>query len=64
MKEYKVTIKSENPIIHDCIVENNHEFTLKLDHDPGFECLNQVVGDYVVAHLLDSLEIDWDIEEV
>ena len=63
MKKFKVTIMSNNPGIHNCIVDNENEFIIKLDHDPGFEALNQIAGDGVVAHLLDILEIDWDIEE-
>lgn len=64
MKKFKVTIKSDIPEVHDCIVENENEFTINLEHDPGFEGLNQIAGDGVIAHILDILEIDWDIEEV
>ena len=64
MKKFKVTIKSDIPEVHNYIVENENEFTINLERDPGLEGLNQIAGDGVVAHILDILEIDWDIEEV
>lgn len=64
MKKFKVTIKSDVPEVYNYIVENENEFIINLDHNPNFESLNKIAGDGVVAHILDILEIDWDIEEV
>ena len=62
MKKFKVTINSDLPRIQKLI--DNNELEFELNHDPGFECLNQIAGDTVISHLLDIFKIDWDIEEV
>ena len=65
MKKFKVTITSDNPKFNEFIASRpEHEFEFEETHDPGFDALIQISGDFVTERILDMFEIDWSFEEV